>query len=186
MTRAPQLAPMRRHTLARLIAALLPLAPSLFLAACGTVGSIAKTVSADVANAFTPQPAPAYLDIDGLTLAVDADANNRSALAVDLVYVKDLKTLEQLRAMSASKWFASRDDVLRTYPDALSVRSMELVPRQVVRLDRQTLGSPRVAGVVLFANYRSPGEHRALIPELRAGGTVRFGATGFEIVARNI
>ena len=161
-----------------LIAALL-----LPLGACSTAGSVAKVVASATANAFSGPPEPGFLDLKGLLLIADADANLNSPVALDLVFVRDLATLDKLQALPAARWFATRADLQRSFPGAFTVRSWELVPRQSVRLSEQELGSPRVAGVLLFADYRTPGDHRALMPELRSGALVKLGARGFAVVA---
>jgi type VI secretion system protein len=153
------------------------------LGACTAVGSVAKVVASVTANAFTGPPEPVFLDLKGLLVIADADANLNSAVALDLVFVRDVATLEKLQALPAARWFATRADLQRSFPEALTVRSWELVPRQSVRLSERELGSPRVAGVLLFADYRTPGDHRALLPELRSGALVKLGARGFTVMA---
>lgn len=159
----------------------LGLGVSLTLGGCGTVGAVANVVASSTANAFSAGPAPAYLDWKGLLLLAEADANQNSPVALDLVFVRDTATLDKLTALPASRWFATRDELRRLYPEALSVRSVEIVPRQMLRLSEAELGSPRVAGVLLFADYATPGDHRARLPALREGALVRLGARGFTV-----
>lgn len=159
----------------------LALALTAGLSGCGTVGSVASVVASSAANAFSAAPAPAYLDWKGLLLVADAGANLNSPVALDLVFVRDAATLDKLAALPAARWFATREELCRLYPEALSVRSVEIVPRQMLRLSQTELGSPRVAGVLLFADYATPGEHRARLPALRNGALVRLGARGFTL-----
>lgn len=156
------------------------------LAGCGTVGGVANVLASSAANAMTPAPAPAYLRWSGLRIVADADANTNTAVALDVVFVRDVATLEPLLALPAARWFATRTEWLRSHPDAVTVRSLELVPRQALRLSEKDLGSPRVAGVLLFADYATPGEHRLRLPELAGptdGALVRLAARGFSVTA---
>ena len=153
----------------------------LSLGGCGTVGSVANVLASATAEAFSSEPRPAYLDWHGLMIAADADANLNSPVALDIVFVRDLATLEKLQALPAAKWFAGRAELQRTFPDALVVRSLELVPRQTLRLSEKDLGSPRVAGVLLYADYATPGDHRVRLAALRDGALVRLGARGFTV-----
>jgi type VI secretion system protein len=156
------------------------------LSGCGTVGSVASVVASDAANAFSRPAAPSYLDWKGLMVLADADANLNSAVALDIVFVRDQSTLDKLSALPAARWFATRSAQQDTYPNALTVRSLELVPRQRLLLPEKELGSPRVAGVLLFANYHTPGDHRVRLPAVRDGGLVRLGARGFSVTEHRL
>ena len=46
----------------------------------------------------------------------DADANLNSPVALDLVFVRDLATLDKLQALPAARWFATRADLQRSFP----------------------------------------------------------------------
>ncbi len=151
------------------------------LCGCSTVGSVTSVVASSVANTFAGEPQPAYLDWKGLMIAADPNANANSAIALDIVFVRDKQTLEKLLVVPAASWFATRAELQRTFPEALIVRSLELVPSQTLRLTEAELGSPRVAGVLLFANYLSPGEHRLRLPTLRNGALVRLGPAEFTV-----
>ena len=83
--------------------------------------------------------------------------------------------------MPAAKWFASKDELLKTYPNALIIKSWELVPQQVLQLSEEALGSPRVAGMVLFADYLTPGDHRAQLPLGRVAFLVDLNARSFSV-----
>lgn len=156
------------------------------LSGCGTVGGVANVLASSAANAMTPPAAPTYLRWRGLRIVADADANANTPVALDLVFVRDKPTLDALLALPAGRWFATRNEWLRSHPGALTVRSLELVPRQALRLSERDLGSPLVAGVLLFADYTAPGEHRARLPDLTQpteGGLVRLSARGFSVTA---
>ncbi len=111
---------------------------------------------------------------------VDPQANQNAALAVDLVTVEDKKTLAEVVKYSAHDWFMKRKDYVRLHPGQLREVYKEWQPGQAVPMIRleKTGGA---AGIVLFADYSSPGSHSEL---LRPGSTVRvdFGAQDFHVV----
>ena len=105
-------------------------------------------------------PGPAKPDWSSITLAAADDANADSALAVDIVLVKDKAMLESLSAMSAAKYFGARENLQRTFPEALTVLAVEITPGQRIRLDAKRFAKERAWAALAFANYATPGEHR--------------------------
>lgn len=163
---------------------LAPLAAALVLGSvsgCAMVGGVANVVASSTANLFSGTPGPSYLAWKAITMAAAADVNQNSPLALDLVFVRDSATLEKLLTLPARKWFASKDELIKTYPNGMTVRSWELVPQQVLHLSKEALASPRVVGVVLFADYLSPGDHRAQLPLERETLMVDLGAQSFNV-----
>lgn len=122
------------------------LAATMFLAGCGLIKR-------------GPQPqAPGW---QGVTVMAAEDANANSAVAVDIVLVRDQAVLESLLTMPAARYFAARADLQRTYPDALTVVALEITPGQVIRLDARRFDGQRAWAALAFAHYANPGEHRA-------------------------
>jgi type VI secretion system protein len=101
-----------------------------------------------------------------LTVKVDvsARANNNSPVALDLVLVKDKKLFKELMKISAAEWFEKRSQYRLDYPKeiGLSAGSWEWVPGQVVTIEPIPFKF-KVAGGLVFANYLTPGAHRAVI-----------------------
>jgi type VI secretion system protein len=96
-------------------------------------------------------------------------ANDNSPTPVEAVMVYDEGLLKTLLAMSASDWFASRDQLRNDFPDGFASRAWEVVPGQ--RLDLRELPFKKGLALLVFANYRSPGPHRA---RLDARSTARI------------
>jgi type VI secretion system protein len=136
-------------TLRAMLPMLVFMAGGLLLAGCSLLGG---------------GPKPVKADWQSLAFAAASDANANSALAVDVVLVKDKAVLETLAAMSASRYFAAKADLQRTYPDALTVLAVEITPGQSIRIERKRFGAERVWGALAFANYAAPGEHRLRLP----------------------
>ena len=95
---------------------------------------------------------------------VSARANNNNPVALDLVLVKDKKLFKELMKISAAEWFEKRNQYRLDYPKeiGLSAGSWEWVPGQVVTIEPIPFKF-KVAGGLVFANYFTPGTHRAVI-----------------------
>jgi type VI secretion system protein len=99
-----------------------------------------------------------------MKVTVSPQANNNNPVALDLVLVKDKKLLKELMKLSAAEWFQKRSQYRLDYPKetGLSAGSWEWVPGQVVKLEPMPMKS-KPAGGLVFANYFTPGTHRAVI-----------------------
>jgi type VI secretion system protein len=94
-------------------------------------------------------------------VTIDVAANEGSPVAVDLLVVYDEKLVEGLLAMPAAEWFSKKQQYVADHP-AVTVQGWEWVPGQSV----EPFKIPYRAGarsVVLFADYISEGEHRAVV-----------------------
>ena len=112
---------------------------------------------------------------------IASDANDGNPVAFDLVLVTDEMLLEELGEISASEWFANRNQYRLEYPEETGLRagSWEWMPGQGVAPQSITVKREIVGGVI-FANYSTPGEHRAVI-DPRRSFTVILGAEGFTV-----
>jgi type VI secretion system protein len=153
------------------------LVASLGLGGCTVLDKLAQAVAL-TAGIDKPRPsAPAWQTV---TLTASADANQNSPVAIDLVFVRDAALAQTLTATPAAKWFATRADTLRAFPDTLGVVSLEVVPGQTLRLtDAATIGQ-RALVILAFANYPPPGEHRERLLPTGADYLVQLGPKGFK------
>jgi type VI secretion system protein len=97
-----------------------------------------------------------------LRVTVEPGANDDSAIAVDFVVVYDQKLLDEISKVSAAEWFSKKTRFLADHPQELAVEGREWVPGQPVA----PLSLPYRIGarkVVIFADYHSAGEHRAIV-----------------------
>ena len=145
------------------------------LSGCGALSSVAAVTRSVIGL----DPKPVAPDWKKLVISAADDANANSAVAVDLVLVKDQAMLDSLLTMPAAKWFATRSDIQRTFPEALVVYPYELVPTQSVQLGEKQFGSERAWAALVFANYSSPGEHRARLLVNSTGSVVQLNAQSF-------
>ncbi|HKG13188.1 MAG TPA: hypothetical protein VKB12_07605 [Pyrinomonadaceae bacterium] len=120
-----------------------------------------------------------------LRVRVSPRANGENPVALDVLLVSDKELLKELQKMSASDWFARREQIILDHPKEgqLVVRRLELVPGQVVEPSRLVVPSEVRAGVV-FANYFNPGEHRAVLDPRARDVQINLGEDKLEVVAR--
>lgn len=133
---------------------------------------------------FGGEPKAVRADWDQLTVVTESDANGNSAVAVDVVLVRDKALLDKLLAMPASAYFAARADLLRTFPDGLTVLPLELTPGQRIDLDHKRLTRDRAWAALVYANYATPGDHRQRLLLDSSGYRLVLGAQ--DLVARDI
>jgi type VI secretion system protein len=138
-------------------------------------------VTASVSNFFVGKES--RLNWSGLTVIADEGANLNTALAVDVVLVRDESALAAVMAISASRWFRSRTDLVKTYPETLQYVSVELAPGQTMKLPTDQLKTERVLGAVVFADYIPAGEHRMRVEQLAGDIVVQLGARSFDVVS---
>ena len=103
-----------------------------------------------------------------VSVRVAPNANGGNPVALDLLLVSDKELLKELQKLSAADWFEKRAQIILDHPKEgeLSVRRWEWVPGQVVELDDVRV-APEVRAAVVYANYFSPGEHRAVLDPRR-------------------
>jgi type VI secretion system protein len=143
------------------------------LAGCSSIASVAKLVI----------PNGNRLDWSGLTVIASPDANLNTPVALDIVQVHDEATLALVSSLPASKWFASRADLAKTFPEGLSIRSLEVTPAMTIKLPASVFAPSRQIGVFIFADYLTAGEHRARVDQLRGDILVRLDPRSFSVSA---
>lgn len=97
-----------------------------------------------------------------LNVNLAPNANRNNPVALDLVLVDDKALLKQISAMPASQWFQQKTQVERDHPGLAQLKSWEWVPGQVVSPIAIPI-NPKVKGGIIFAQYFTPGDHRAAV-----------------------
>jgi type VI secretion system protein len=97
---------------------------------------------------------------------VDPTANENSAVEVDVVAVYNKTLLDTLLALPARQWFPQKAQFALDYPDGYKAWNWQLVPGQNVPPREISAETDKAYGVLVFANYRTDGDHRARIGTL--------------------
>lgn len=151
------------------------LAASCLLAACGSTSGLFKGIL----------PEGTHLSWSSVTLSAEDDANLNSALAVDVVMLHDDEALGLVQNLSASKWFATRDDLFKTFPKGFTFQSAEVVPGQTLQMKQDIFQQKRQTATIVFANYLTPGEHRVRVDQLKGQILIQLGAQTLTVVTAN-
>lgn len=97
-----------------------------------------------------------------LRLQTAPELNENQPLAVDMVLVNDAELVQVLQQFSAQQWMARKQQFQRDYPLQLQVWEWELVPNEtVVNFEVPSDATEQASGILLFADYATPGLHRA-------------------------
>lgn len=105
--------------------------------------------------------------LDSVTFVTAPNANDNSPVAIDVVIAYDQMLLAELIKLPARQWFERREQFRRDYPETLQIESWELTPGQTLT-GRPVDVRRQSTGAVVFANYRSPGEHRVRLGKEKA------------------
>ena len=100
-----------------------------------------------------------------VTLVTAPDTNSDRAIAVDLVYATGTLAAQQIGKLSAREFFSRRTQLLRDYPDSVTIRSWEVAPGQLVK-NAETKPPCNLVASYLFADYATPGDHRVTLGEV--------------------
>lgn len=151
---------------------------SMMISGCETLSSLYDVIK----NSFTSKmPVVEFGDIHVLT---DAKANLNTAVALEIVLVRNEDLLKKASELTAAKWFELREDIRKTYPGGFESFKWELVPGQDLRLSSDRFKDKRAFAVLVYANYLTPGEHRARIDSYQSGATIRLLPKGFTVTPR--
>ena len=149
------------------------------LTACGVLDSIVPKAVMDFVA-----PKGNKLAWSGISIRAAGDANLNSPVALDIVMLKDDASLNMVAGLSAAKWFATRAELAKTFPQGLTYRSIEVTPGQTLRLPASEFGSVRVSAAMIFADYLTPGEHRVRVDQMQGDVLVQLGAQAFTVVSQ--
>jgi type VI secretion system protein len=95
-------------------------------------------------------------------IAASADANDNAPTTVDAVMIYNATMMPTVLGMTAKQWFDRRDQLKNDFPSGFEIREWEVVPGAQVDISKLPFKKMGV-GLVLFANYPGPGDHRARI-----------------------
>jgi predicted component of type VI protein secretion system len=111
-------------------------------------------------NPFASKSNNPLICLNKIDISLDSNANQDSAVSVDVLVVYKEELLSTIMKMTAKDYFASSMQIKRDYPDMVDIWHWELTPGQLVRDYPITQRSDRPEGAVIFADYFAPGDHR--------------------------
>lgn len=161
----------------RLLVLGLGVAGSAGLSGCASIKAVTGKIGSFASGLFGDKPKPP--EWRNVVISATQDANQNSPVALDIVFVKDAALSEALLSSPASKWFSTRRDLRRSFPDALTAISLEVVPGQSIMLDASHLQGHVAYTALAFANYAGAGDHRERLSLTAAGYMIELGARGF-------
>ncbi|MGB0672076.1 MAG: hypothetical protein ACPGNT_11310, partial [Rhodospirillales bacterium] len=131
---------------------------------------------------FIPLPWPdlSITRVREIHIDVARNANNNSAVALDIIVTYDEDMYKALLQATAKDWFAHKDQFRLDFPTGYDLWSWELVPGQLVESLPLSDDVSRAVGSVVFADYGSDGAHRARIDQLN-NVLIRLGQEGFTV-----
>jgi type VI secretion system protein len=97
-----------------------------------------------------------------IKVTVVPGANEDTPIAVDLLLVYDQKLMDDLLKMPAATWFTKKEQFLKDHENDVVVTHREWAPGQAVA-PLSIAYKPGVRKVVLFADYVTEGDHRAVV-----------------------
>lgn len=104
--------------------------------------------------------------LDAVVIDTVPQANDNAPVAVDIVAIADASLVPVLQTLSASQWFNAKSQYRHDYPNGLRIWSLELVPGSHFAADKNPLKGAPAQALLLFARYRSEGEHRLRLDNL--------------------
>jgi type VI secretion system protein len=126
-------------------------------------------------------PEGSRLDWSGFTVVAEEGANLNTPVALDVVQVRDDAAVALVSTLPASKWFAARADLAKSFPEGLTIRSLEIPPGLTMKLKPDAFSASRQKAVFVFADYLTPGEHRARVDQLKGEILVQLGPRSFAV-----
>lgn len=124
---------------------------------------------------------PPKINTRNVDIQVSPKANRDAAVALDIVFVFDQQLLTQLQGLGAKDWFRQRDEMRTLYPTGIAVSSYEVVPGQIVPIEKVSDHDTNAIGVFAFANYPAEGAHRARLDSFK-NATIRLDENDLVIV----
>jgi type VI secretion system protein len=147
-----------------------------WLVGCSSVGSAWSSL-------VTPTPRPITPVWQSLVISASPDANLNSPVAVDILFISTAELQKNFQDLTAVKWFAGRENAMRTFPDGLKLISLELVPGQTIHIGKVELSRLSALQAVVFANYSTPGDHKSVMAMDETGYVIKLESRAFKASA---
>ncbi len=112
---------------------------------------------------------------------VDEKLNNDAPVTVDLLIAYEESVLKELSKLTASQYFEKKEQVRRDAGEHIEIYTYEIVPGQTLGPQTIKLNHLTGQGVIVFARYATPGDHRQAVGPDREI-TLQMGAKDFKVI----
>ncbi|MDR3186888.1 MAG: hypothetical protein LBT63_00435 [Holosporaceae bacterium] len=122
--------------------------------------------------------------LEKIRISTEEDMNSKGALRVHVVIVYDREVAGILKTTTASEYFRRIDQLIRDNQDKMKIFEIVLVAKKrSVPLEDLEYPTDHMTPVAcyIFANYSSPGEHRAKIPDNWEGINISLEKDDFHV-----
>ncbi len=145
----------------------------LFLSGCG--GDIVTAIK----SAVNMEPTKVWLQ--RIYFEVDEKLNDDAPVTVDLVIIYDDNLLKELAKLTAAQYFQKKEQIRRDAGNNIDIYTYEIVPGQ--NLGPQNIKPSQLTGkgILVFARYAAPGDHRQAIGPDREV-TLQMGVKDFQVI----
>jgi type VI secretion system protein len=131
--------------------------------------------SVDLMPSFmSTKPQPVTPSWKNLVITASTDVNVNSPVAIDILFVKNMDLLRNLANLNSTSWFASRENSIKSFPEALQVISYELVPGQNITVTAKQLSQFSAFQALTFVNYSTPGDHKGILSMDQPGYLIKL------------
>ncbi len=119
------------------------------------------------ANKTTEEKIKTTGKVQQVTIDAEKNANMGSMLIVDIVSAYDRQLVQDLESTINSEWFASKNKFIDQFNGKIFVMSREIAPGKQIQLEYTTEIEEKPIATFIFANYESPGDHRAKVEKFK-------------------
>ena len=108
------------------------------------------------------------IQLEKVEVVVSPQANQDNPIALDVLIVYDKAMLDRVLMLTARQWFNQRDQFKRDFPTGYDLLQWELGPGQTAPTRPVPKGSGKAVASIVFADYVTPGHHRARLDTIIA------------------
>lgn len=111
-------------------------------------------------TASSAVPRGPEVEVSRVTIVADNDANDNTAVPVDLVICYDQGVFVQVMSLTARQYYLKAQQLQQDFPNIIQVQRWEVTPGQNISDFPINLNEDEPIGAVVFADYVVPGDHR--------------------------
>jgi hypothetical protein len=104
---------------------------------------------------------PPGATLESFSVVATEDVNLDSAITMDLVVIYDKELLNTLNKMTSEQYYGAIGQIRRDNDTLLDIWRWEMVPNQVLENYDPVFDTEKTWGILVFADYKTQGAHRA-------------------------